>query len=94
MNENRQTGRTTEQIKNAPLNAIYVWPFGSSLNYAKRLAREHSREDLEIIPECFFRQDKIMSRRGIAVVIDHATELSREGMDAFRYAQHRLKPES
>jgi len=86
MNENRQTGRTTRQIIDAPKNAIYVWPFRSSIIYAKRIAREYGREDLEIIPECLFRPYKIQSRRGVSVVIDHATELSREGWEAMRCA--------
>ena len=44
----RGTGKTTEQIKNAPKNAVFVW-CNSHLDYPKDLAIFLERPDLKIV---------------------------------------------
>lgn len=90
-NKDRQTGWTTAQIQLAPRGAIYVWPFVVSLAYPKSLARFLGRDDLEIIPEATFRMNRVAGRRNIAVVIDHATELTAEGWQALKYVEQAAK---
>ena len=94
LDEHRQTGRTTQQIINAPHGAIYVWPVKSSLSYAKRIARENGRDDLDIITPEQLHVDRIRSRSNVRIIIDHATDLrlSREGLRALKYAESTRKP--
>lgn len=89
--EKRQTGRTTDQIANAPHGAIYVWPVATTIQYPRRIAREIGRDDLEIIPESLFRVSRIMGRKLTGVVIDHATKLSIDGYNALLCAEHRIE---
>ena len=44
----RNSGRTTNQITNAPVGAVYIWPVMASIHYAKALARYLNRSDLQI----------------------------------------------
>ena len=92
--DTRQIGRTTHQIINAPQGAIFVWPFLTSLNYPKEIARKQGRDDLEIIAECQFRESKVMGRRDVDCVIDHATRLSAEGGRALRCIAYRVHARS
>jgi hypothetical protein len=85
-NEQRQTGRTTFQLSDAPKGAIYVWPHAHSLGYPKRIARQIGREDITIISEEMFRTDFIQGKRDVLVVIDHATKLTNEGWRAWELA--------
>ena len=96
MNTDRQTGRTTQQIKSAPIGAIYVWPFAASLIYARLLASSLGRDDLNIIPESAFRYYRMASMRGLVAVIDHATELHSDGWDTLRHirGQSHWRPEA
>lgn len=68
----RGTGQTTEQLRNAPHGAIFVW-CNDSLSYPRQLAAKLKRGDLRIVGYSFF--DDKYSWRGItasAIVLDHA----------------------
>lgn len=71
---NRQTGTTTEQIKNAPKDAIYVW-CNSQLQYASQLARDLGRRDITVVSPGWldFNQHHGLRR---PVIIDHAAILT------------------
>ena len=67
----RQTGRSTEQMRAAPRDAIYIWPTSRSLTYAKNLARNLGRFDLRIeTPDFIDRQAWRVLR--VPVILDHA----------------------
>lgn len=72
----RGTGQTTKQIKEAPLQALYIWPVTNSLSYVKRLAESLNRKDLQIIS-----LDRLTPNlRGInitGIIIDHACILNK-----------------
>ena len=88
----RQTGRTTLQICNAPKGAIYVWPHKISLGYPKAIARQVGRNDLEIIAAEQLHAGRIRSRSNVHIVIDHATSvLSEENFRALKYAESTQK---
>ena len=72
---NGQTGKTTEQLKTAPLNAFYVWP-NSNLAYPRALLRKLGRNDITLISTYRLLE----SMRGInrPVVLDHASFVSFE----------------
>jgi hypothetical protein len=65
----RQTGRTTKQIINAPKNSIYIC-HKMTIPYNKRIAQNNNREDITFLP-CDYLT---MRFRGIQkfVIIDHA----------------------
>ena len=68
----RGTGKTTEQMQQAPPRAIYLW-LNASTYYPKKLARELRRNDLEIMSiNEFVQGEKFRGRRLSAVVVDHA----------------------
>jgi hypothetical protein len=93
VDEDRQTGRTTRQIINAPHGAIYVWPEKNSIFYPKRIARDNGRDDLEIITPEQLHVDRIRSRSNVHIVIDHAAPaLSADGLRALEYAESTHKP--
>lgn len=72
----RQTGRTTKQMQEAPLDAVFVWPHSASLNYARALALRVDRIDLNIISPNDLESPKWRGRKPSVIVLDHATELN------------------
>ena len=68
----RQTGRTTQQMKAAEQNALYVWP-NSNLYYPKELARHIGRPDLRIVSLSSLYDHRHFGER-ILIVIDHEAE--------------------
>ena len=71
---NRGTGRTTKQIKEAPLRALFIAPTHHAVNYTKRLARSLGREDLEILSPSVLQNaaERLHGRTIDALIYDHA----------------------
>jgi hypothetical protein len=65
----RQTGRTTEDMKGAPHGAIYVW-HNRKLRYPRLLANKLNRLDLKIMCPC--EADRKCRGTILPVVLDHA----------------------
>lgn len=82
----RGTGFTTAQMKLAPRCALYIWPVHGSLSYARDLARELGREDLEIAAPSILdeRGARLRGRKLSAIVLDHACEPTPEEYDLLR----------
>jgi hypothetical protein len=65
-----KSGKTTEQIRNAPEGAIYIWP-NNSLSYPREIAVAFGRHDITFVspawirPECFYGKSN-------PVEVDHA----------------------
>lgn len=74
----RQTGRTTQQMKEAPKGAVFVWN-NNHLHYAHGLAHKLGREDLRIVSPSWLHQGHY---RGldVDVVLDHACKLDMDTM--------------
>ena len=68
MDDERQTGRTTNQMLNAPSNSIYVW-VNNHLDYPRRLAYRLGRSDLKIVRVDGLKDAVIGGHE--SVVIDH-----------------------
>ena len=83
MNSDLLTGRTTLQIGRSPLGATYVWP-NANFNYLVRLARQLNRTDLKFVPQSWIRPEKLLGRRSLNIVIDHAARLSGEQLELLR----------
>lgn len=70
MIQDRGTGRTKNQMAQAPADAVFVW-CNSNLFYPKKLALHIGRSDLQIKPRNWVMSQQWMGLRR-AVVIDHA----------------------
>ena len=73
----RGSGRTTEQMKDAPVGATFIW-CNDRTSYAERLAKHLGRPDLRIKPLSWYLWDDGINVRGMSphmVVIDHAAEV-------------------
>lgn len=72
MNQERGTGRTFQQLRDAPRDAVFVW-CNDWLDYARDLAKHIGRVDIKIVSASSCRAGHL---RGInsPVVIDHAFE--------------------
>ena len=68
----RQTGHTTQQMRAAPRNAIYVWPTQRSIRYAETLARHLGRNDLTFVTPSFVDPEYLQGLVWWPIVVDHA----------------------
>lgn len=77
---NRQTGRTTHQMQEAPPNTVYVW-CDAHLEYPKALAQALNRTDLVIIaPTGLLR---LRGQNPACVILDHACVLTPAQVHAY-----------
>jgi hypothetical protein len=70
---NKQSGRTTQQMLDAPPNAIYVW-CNSLPEYPKKLARQLNRPDIKVVSAAWVLREenwKGFERDTHHVVLDH-----------------------
>ena len=80
----RQTGRTTQQINDAPLGAVFVW-CNSSVSYPQEIAKTLGRNDLVVRPLHWLRPANVMGRNFTGVIVDHAAQPDSEGYAALHY---------
>ena len=86
MNDDRGTGRTTQQMNDAPPGAVFVWCNGA-LYYPQALAKELGRGDLTVRPLSWLRPCNVMGRNFSGVVLDHAARPSTEACEALNYVR-------
>jgi hypothetical protein len=84
MNGNRQTGITTQQMREAPRNAAYIWP-NHHFDYPKGLARFIGREDLRFFSASGLTVERAVRDRVQSYVIDHAAEPEDRVYEAMRF---------
>lgn len=85
--EKRQTGATTEQMKNAPAGAVFVWCDEVTF-YPTQLARFLGRTDLRVVPKSWLRLSVMAGYEG-RVVVDHALAPSPENYVALHHLSAR-----
>lgn len=71
MNSERGTGRTTQQMKDAPKYAVFVVSVGE-FDYARRLARALRRNDLLVIGA--YEIERRLHGGRTPVIVDHALQ--------------------
>lgn len=76
MSTERQSGRTTQQILNAPDNAVYVW-CNSRLMYPILLAKHLDREDIYFVSPSWLVPNRAWAV-DLPVVTDHACDFGPE----------------
>lgn len=69
----RQTGRTTRQLKAAPRNAHYVAPTSSSVHYILDLCWKLQRTDIRVVGPSWLETESYRGLKPSEVVMDHAT---------------------
>lgn len=83
--------RTTQQMLEAPIGAIYVWVH-PPLYYAVDLAKFHHREDLQIVtPGWLESPANIRGRHFSGIVLDHAAYLTAEQWQGWQEVMQRIK---
>lgn len=87
----RQTGRTTQQIADAPRGAVFVW-CNSCTWYPQELARKLGRDDLVVRPMSWLQSRNVMGRDFPGVIVDHAAQPDSEGYAALHYLRTRGVP--
>lgn len=70
-NTYRGTGRTTQQMLEAPIGAVYIWS-RHDLHYPKHLARHLQREDLKIVSTDWLIDEKWRGLELSGICVDHA----------------------
>lgn len=71
----RQNGQTTNQMLEAPKDALYIW-CNDSLSYPKALAQYLGRGDLQIFGLSALNGDKLRGRVFTDIIVDHAAKLN------------------
>ena len=82
----RQTGRTTKQMQDAPENAVFIW-VNQHLAYPEMLAQGLGRDDLEIKPPSWLKERNTRAREFSGLVIDHAASLDDDQIYAISCAR-------
>lgn len=81
--KDRGTGRTTQQMREAPQGALFIWPFEGSLYYPKHLARSIGRDDLKIVGVDSLDNYSLVGRTYTGIILDHAANLSPKRHDLY-----------
>ena len=71
----RFTGKTTKQMKDAPLNSIYIWVH-TDLYYPRALATYLNRTDLDIVPPHWLNDFKWEGKIFSGIIADHAVRFT------------------
>lgn len=75
----RGTGRTTRQMQQAPIGAVYIW-CNNLLDYPKRLADKLGRSDLKIVGTEWLENRRWRGVEISGLDIDHAARLTASQM--------------
>lgn len=75
--EDRGSGRTSDQMRAAPKGALFIWVNDRSIGYARHLAHHLGRDDLDIRPVSVLdRAERLLGLQFPAVVFDHAVRIT------------------
>lgn len=84
----RQLGRTSQQMTDAPPGAVFVW-CNSRTAYPLGLAKHLGRDDLVVRPLSWLEPRNVMSRDFPGVIVDHAAQPDSEAYAALHYLRTR-----
>lgn len=89
---NRQSGRTTQQLRDAPTDSVYVVCNQNAKDYTRRIAQSLGRGDIHIVtPAVLDDEGWVRSLKRPAIVVDHATRLVGRQYDAVSYIQSHMR---
>ena len=81
----RGTGRTTSQIRSAPVGAIYIWP-NSHLAYPRKIAEQVGRDDLRFVSPGWLTAGRWQGLNLTGLVKDHAVHFNEDEWQAYHNA--------
>jgi hypothetical protein len=84
----RQSGRTTQQMTDAPLGSVFVW-CNSRTAYPRELAKTLGRDDLQVVPLLWLDGRNVRGRTFNGVIVDHAAHCGTEAYEALNYLRER-----
>lgn len=84
------TGKTTQQMLDAPTDSYYIWPVSQTMPYAIRLARDLGRTDLKIRPLSSLPSIRYRGKRLSGVVVDHACWPTQEQQEIISHMKKRV----
>ena len=82
----RGTGKTTKQMTEATLGALFVSCHDGAISYVRHLAVKLGRDDLEIVGPSYIFSMTWHGRRFTGIVVDHALEFRKQQ----KYLGHQL----
>jgi hypothetical protein len=74
----------------APKGAVFIW-LSNALEYPKRLAAKHGREDLKVVGPSWLESDKWRGLELYGIILDHAAELTEKQHDLLNIARTRVR---
>lgn len=86
----RGTGRTTEQIVNAPLHSVFVWCNGQ-MHYPRCLVRRMNRTDIKVVPPSWITSHEWRGKTLTGVTVDHALKLTPEQYESLNVILSRVR---
>jgi hypothetical protein len=84
----RQIGRTSQQMTDAPLGSVFVW-CNSRTAYPKELAIQLGRDDLQVVPLLWLDGRNVRGRTFTGVIVDHAAHCDNDAYEALNYLRAR-----
>jgi len=89
----RQSGWTSQQMREAPQGAVYVW-CNAHLDYPRDLARHLRREDLVIVAphQIEWPETTRYRTRRSGIVLDHAARLTDREFEGYRCLEMQMRP--
>jgi|SRR6056297_997165 len=93
MDTERNTGRTTKQIKDAPNGAVFVAPSTRLVDYCFSIAKSVGREDVKVVSPQWLENGSWRGLRFPDVIMDHHAPcvMTERQLDAYRYAKMRCE---
>lgn len=85
----RSTGKTTEQLQDAPKGAIFVW-CNDNVMYAQDLRAHLKRNDITIMPLRWLDRCECAGNR--VVIVDHAAKLSERQYQTIKEYRYQYMP--
>jgi hypothetical protein len=101
VNDQKGTGITTRQIRNAPPRAIYLWVDGRT-TYAQKLAEHLGRSDISVVSYVWLFHHSVIAGYDVArpIVVDHAVNMTGEEVNVllrrclYAYSRQRIIKEA
>lgn len=85
----RRTGKTTAEMKAAPIGAVYIVQSQKEVEYTRHLAHHLGRDDLHIVTPVWLSGYGWRGSTFSAVKVDHSCELNPEEHIYLQYAKAR-----
>lgn len=87
----RCTGRTVRQMREAPINAVFISCKSAMVEHDKYMAQKHGRPDLQIVGSSWLTSNRWQGLTLSGIVLDHALRLTAGERDHMIRAVTRIR---